>query len=118
MSEPSERLDEMKGSFVTTLRRNNKQIRDDRAITIAKTAKMLFKRSVEDLEFQLDNLRTDRDNMLDLNGNSTTAIINPSDFKGVEFVQDDLKMGLEIRNLEIKLEIANKRYVELFEGEE
>lgn len=107
-------LDAMKGAFVSSLRRNNKQIRDDRALSIAEDAKMLFKRKVEDINTQLKRTRRDRENMLDLGGTETTKIISPSDFNPEEFVEKDLKLGVDIRNLEIKLEIAQARYTELF----
>ena len=107
-------LKELKGSFVSSLRRNYKQIRDDRALKIAKTAQTLFKRKVEDLANQIDDFKMDRDNLLDLNGTSTTTIISASDFNAEEFVAKDLELGLQIRNLEIKYEIAYNRYNELF----
>ncbi len=107
-------LNDLKGSFVTSLRRNNKQIRDDRALAIAEDAQMIFKREVEDISTELKRVRRDRDNMLDLGGNNTTNIITLSDFDAKAFVAKDLDLGLKIRNLEIKLEIAEKRYNELF----
>ena len=107
-------LKELKGSFVSSLRRNYKQIRDDRALKIAKTAQTLFKRKVEDLANNIDDLKMDRDNLLDLNGTSTTTIISASDFNADEFVEKDLELGLKIRNLEIKYDIAAARYNELF----
>ena len=107
-------LKELKGSFVSSLRRNYKQIRDDRALKIAKTAQTLFKRKVEDLANQIDDFKMDRDNLLDLNGTSTTTIISASDFNAEEFVAKDLELGLQNRNLEIKYEIAYNRYNELF----
>lgn len=110
-------LDEMKGTFVTSLRRNNKQIRDDRALAIAEDAELLFKREVEDILTELKRVRRDRDNMLDLGGNNTTNIISLSDFNAKDFVDKDLQLGLKIRNLEIKLEIAQGRYNELFNEE-
>jgi len=119
MESPVEKqLNELKGSFVTSLRRNNKQIRDDRALSIAEDAQMLFKREVEDCATELKRLKRDRDNMLDLGGNETTKIISPSDFNAKEFVKKDLELGLKIRETEIKLEILTKRYNELFSGEE
>ena len=56
--------------------------------------------------------------MIDLGGISTTTIISPSDFDAKSFVQKDLDLGLRIRQLEIKHEIADKRYNELFGGVE
>lgn len=114
----ADQLGEMKGTFVASLRRNNKQIRDDRALSIAEDAEMLFKRQVEDITTQIKRLKRDRENMLDLGGTETTKIISPSDFDPTAFVEKDLDLGLKIRNLEIKLEIAQKRYHELFGGEE
>jgi len=107
-------LKQMKGSFVESLKRNNKQIRDDRALAIAEDAELIFKREVEDIQTELKRTKRDRDNMLDLAGNNTTNIISLSDFNAKDFVAEDLKLGLRIRELEIKLEVAQKRYNELF----
>ena len=119
MESPVEKqLNELKGSFVNSLKRNNKQIRDDRALSIAEDAKMLFKREVEDSATRLKRLKRDLENLLDLSGNETTKIISPSDFIAKDFVANNLKIGLAIRDEEIKFDILNKRYNELFEGEE
>lgn len=115
METPVEKqLDALKGSFVASLRRNNKQIRDDRAISISEDAELLYKRKVEDTQTLLKRLRRDRENMLDLAGTDTTKIISPTDFNGEEFVKKDLDLGLKIRETEITLEILQKRYNELF----
>lgn len=116
--ETTEALDQLKGSFVTSLRRNNKQIRDDRALAIAEDAELIFKREVEDITTALKVARRERDSMLDLGGTSTTTIISQSDFNAKDFVAKDLELGLKIRNLEIKLEIAANRYNELFTGKD
>jgi hypothetical protein len=107
-------LNELKGTFVSSLRRNNKQIRDDRALAIAEDAELIFKREVEDIQTALKVARRERDSRLDLGGNSTTTIISQSDFDAKAFVAKDLELGLKIRNLEIKLEIAAGRYNDLF----
>jgi len=41
---------EKQGAFLSSLKRNNKQIRDDRAIAIGESAQLIYKRAVEDLE--------------------------------------------------------------------
>lgn len=117
METTEEALNEMKGTFVTSLRRNNKQIRDDRALAIAEDAELIFKREVEDITTALKVVKRERDGMLDLGGNSTTTIISQSDFSAKDFVAKDLELGLKIRELEIKLEIASERYTNLFSGE-
>jgi len=117
METTEDQLNELKGTFVTSLRRNNKQIRDDRALAIAEDAELLFKREVEDIYTALEVTRRERDAMLDLGGKSTTTIISQSDFDAKEFVAKDLELGLKIRTLEIKLEIAESRYNGLFKGD-
>jgi len=114
MESTVEALNEMKGTFVGSLRRNNKQIRDDRALAIAEDAELIFKREVEDITTALKVAKRERDGMLDLGGTSTTTIISQSDFDAKAFVAKDLELGLKIRNLEIKLEIAAERYNSLF----
>lgn len=107
-------LDQMKGKFVESLRRNNKKIRDDRALAIAESVQMIFKREVEDLELEIKKIKRERDNMLDLSPSTADSLVVASDLDAKVFVQKDLELGLKIRNLEIKMEIAKTRYAHLF----
>lgn len=107
-------LEEMDGKFVQNLVRNNKKIREDRAIAIAESAQMIFKREVEDLELEIKGLRRDRENMLDLSPTNADSLVLATDFDAKAFVKKDLELGVKIRNLEIKLDIARNRYNELF----
>ena len=109
-------LDEMKGAFVGSLVRNNKKIREDRAIAIAEAAQMIYKREVEDLEMQIKQLKREREAMLDLSPTDAQSLVLASDFDAKNFVKKDVEMGLKIRNLEITIEIAKSRYELLFEG--
>lgn len=115
-NEPSETLQEMKGAFVGSLVRNNKKIREDRAIAIAEAAQMLYKREVEDTELKIKQLKRDREAMLDLSPTTADSLVLASDFDAKQFVERDIEMGVAIRQLEIKLEIAKDRYTHLFEG--
>jgi hypothetical protein len=110
----SETLEQMKGAFVGSLIRNNKKIKEDRAIAIAESAEMLYKRTVEDTQLRIKQLKRDRDAMLDLSPTDAQSLIMASDFDAKVFVDKDIKLGIEIRNLEITLEIAQKRYDHLF----
>lgn len=110
----SDQLSEMKGAFVGSLVRNNKKIREDRAIAIAEAAEMLYKRTVEDTELEIKQLRRDREAMLDLSPTDAQSLVLASDFNAQNFVEKDIKLGLAIRNLEIKLDIAKSRYDHLF----
>ena len=107
-------LDNLKGVFITSLQRNNKKIRDDRAIAIAEDAGLLYKREVEDLQIQIKRLIREREGMLDLSPTTADSLVLASDFDSAAFVAKDIELGVKIRNLEIKLEIADRRYKELF----
>jgi len=111
-----ETLSEMKGAFVGSLVRNNKKIREDRAIAIAEAAEMLYKRQVEDTELKIKQLRRDREAMLDLSPTDAQSLVLASDFDAQKFVEKDIQLGLAIRNLEITLEIAKTRYLHLFQN--
>ena len=109
-------LADMKGAFVGSLVRNNKKIRDDRAIAIAESAEMIYKRKIEDTEIQIKQLKRDREAMLDLSPTDAQSLVLASDFDATKFVEKDIQMGVLIRNLEITLEIATKRYNHLFKS--
>lgn len=115
-NEKSPALEEIKGAFVSSLVRNNKKIRDDRAIAIAEAAQMLYKREVEDTELKIKQLKRERESMLDLSPTTADSLVMASDFNAKEFVDKDIKLGVNIRNLEIQLEIAKARYSHLFEN--
>jgi len=111
--------DEVKqGAFVESLKRNNKQIKADRTEAISEDAQLIFKRKVEDLEVEAKRLKRKRENMLDLNSDNALSLKLAENFDSRLFVDEDIKLGVEIRNTEIKLEIAQARYKYLFGGEE
>ena len=105
------------GAFIQSLKRNNKQIRDDRAQAIGEDAELLYKRQVEDLDVGISRMKRDQENMLDLSPENSMSLKLASDFNADEYVKKDLELGVKIRNEEIKLEIAKKRYDYLFGGE-
>ena len=108
--------EEVKGAFISSLKRNNKQIRDDRATAISETTQMLYRRKVEDLEVELKQMMRERENMLDLSPTNSQSLVLASDFKAQEFVEKEIDLGVKIRNTEITLEIARERYNYLFGG--
>ena len=107
---------EMTGAFIDSLKRNNKQIRTDRATASAEDAQIMYRRLVEDLEVKIKRMRRDRENMLDLSPDNALSLKLASDFDSDEYVKKDIELGVNIRNAEIKLEIATKQYKYLFEG--
>ena len=106
-------MDLMSTKFGTVLTRSNKNIRDDRALNIAEDAELSYKRKVENLEKDLKVLFRQRIGMLDLSPGNTYSLKLES-FDPEMFVEKHTNLGLEIRNLEIKLEVAKAGYAELF----
>jgi hypothetical protein len=105
---------EKQGMFISSLKRNNKQIRDDRASAIADVAQLKYKRKVEDLEMSIRDMKREQDNMLDLSPTNAQSLIIASDFDADAYIAKDLELGVRIRNEEIRLDIAKKRYEFLF----
>ena len=104
------------GAFVASLRRNNKQIKDDRAAVIAEDAQMTYKREVENLVMAIKRMKRERENMLDLSPENTFSLMLGKNFDGPKFVEVDTKLAVDIRNSEIKLELMQERYAYLFGG--
>jgi hypothetical protein len=102
------------GAFFANLNRNNKSIKRDRAVAIAEDAQLLYKREIEDLEVQRRKLQRERQNMLDLSPTNADSLVLASDFNAKAFVEKDIEIGVKLRNIEIKLDIAKKSYDELF----
>jgi len=102
------------GAFLSALKRNNKQIREDRATAIVESAQLIYKRKVEDLEVSIKQMQRDQENMLDLSPTNAQSLVMASDFDSAKYVEKDIEIGVKIRNAEITLEIAKKRYAYLF----
>lgn len=104
------------GVFFTSLKRNNKQIRDDRATAIAEDTELVYKRRIEDLKLSIKKMTREQENMLDLSPTNAQSLILASDFDSVTYADKDIDLGVKIRNAEITLAIATKRYKHLFGG--
>lgn len=102
------------GRFAQMLRRSNKEIKDDRAIAIAEQAEMQYRREVEDMQMHLRRLERKRENKLDMSPTNADSLILGEDFDAPRFTEEDIELGVQIRNLRIKLEIAEERYNTLF----
>lgn len=108
---------ETQGAFISSLKRNNKQIRDDRAQAIGEDTQMIYKRHIEDIELSIKKMKREQENMLDLSPTDAHSLVLASDFDSTAYADKDIALGIKIRNEEIKLEIAKRRYLYLFGGE-
>lgn len=107
---------EPQGAFLVSLKRNNKQIRDDRAQAIHEDTELIYKRNIEDLDVSIKRMKREQENMLDLSPTDARSLVLATDFDSVAYSAKDIELGVKIRNAEIKLEIARKRYNYLFGG--
>ncbi len=106
----------VEGAFLLSLKRNNKQIKDDRATAIGEIAQITYKRTIEDLELSIKRMKRDQENMLDLSPDHALSLIVADKFDSRQYTDKDIDIGIQIRNAEIKLEISRKRYAYLFGG--
>ena len=102
------------GAFQDSLMRNNRKIRQDRAVVIVESAYINYKRLVEDLDLEIKQVKRDRENMLDLSPTTAQSLVVASDFDAPEFVKKDIALGVKIRNLEITRDVAKQRFIHLF----
>lgn len=114
----NEQNNQVDGAFFSSLKRNNRQIRDDRATAISEDTQLVYKRRIEDLQLSIKKMKREQDNMLDLSPTNAQSLILASDFDSVLYAEKDVDLGVKIRNSEITLEIATTRYNYLFGGTE
>jgi len=100
--------------FMSSLVRNNKQLKEDRAAAIYEDTKLTYKRLIEDLEISIRKMKREQENMLDLGVTNTTSLIVPSDFDHAAYASKDSQLSLKIQMAEKELEIKNDRYIYLF----
>ena len=112
--DPTQELKSRAGTFVTSLTRNNKQIRDDRALAIVKATEKYHRRKVEDIADSIDQLEQDQENSLDLSPKDAQSLVMASDFNSGQFVQDDVNRSVKIHNEGVRLQAAKERYYKLF----
>ena len=110
-------MEDLKGAFVASLQRNNRQLRDDRARAISEDTELSYRRTIEDIDRRIKSLQRDQESMLDLGHTSKDTIIAVSDFKTETFVEKDIQLSVAMRQEQIRLEEAKKRYAYLFGGD-
>lgn len=107
-------IDPTGGAFGTSLHRNNKAIRRGRANALAADASTMYRRLVEDLELELRQLRRRQEDLLDLSPTDANSLVPAADFDAEAFAADDHALSVQIRNVEIRLELAAARLRFLF----
>ena len=107
-----------KGKFVTILQRSNKDIKDDRAFALGEDTQLMFRRTIEDMKFDLKKSNRELANMLDLSPDNAITLMTPSNFDAGKFVAKNIELAVKVYNQEVKVQIAEKQYAELFGEDE
>lgn len=102
------------GAFGASLKRNNKQIREDRANAIVEDAEVSYRRVLEDDCQKYRRLKVDRENMLDMSPENSTSLKLASDFDAQSWSAKDVEISVNMRALAIKINVAAERYETLF----
>jgi len=105
-----------KSSFFNNISRSNKELRQDRALIIAKATEKALRRKVEDFNDKLESLKLSLENLMDINPSNTHTIINPSDFDPGAYIRTAEEIDLKIRDITIRRDLAQERYEQLFEN--
>lgn len=106
--------EQLGGAFVTSLKRNNSKIREERAIMITEDAYTMYKRKAEDIEMTIKQIRRRREAMMDLSPTDAASLQPAKDFKAIDYVETDLNLSVELRQLEIQLDVCKERIAYLF----
>ncbi len=102
------------GAFRRSLMRNNTEIRQDRAESLAGDAETFYRRQVEDLDLELRRLQRSQEDLLDLSPTDADSLVLAVDFDSEAYAAKDLAMAVQIRNTRIKRDLATTRYQTLF----
>ncbi len=102
------------GALYQSLSRTNAQIRQERGDAIAEDLEMTYKREVEDIEMALKRLERKQVNMFDFSPTNAQSLVMAKELDSQDIKDQDMAIGLQIRNTKIRLDIAKKRYEHLF----
>lgn len=102
------------GIVGASLGRTNAQIRHDRGNAIAEDLEMSFRRGVEDKRIKLKRFIRDRDAMFDFSPTNALSLVLVKDLDTASIRDRDESLTIQIRQIKIELEEAEKRYEELF----
>lgn len=106
--------EEVQGSLYQSLARSNKDIRDQRGRALAEQMETAYRRNIEDLRYDIKELKRKRENMFDFSPTNSQSLVLAKEVEARSILKEDSTISLEIRNMEIRLEIAEARYLDLF----
>jgi len=106
--------DELKGAFLESLKRTNKEIKEARAKSIGSSAETFYRRKIEDMDMEIQEMLREQEDMLDMSPSSALSLQLATDFKADVFTDTDVKLVKNIRNQKVILKEVAGRYEYLF----
>ena len=108
-------MEEKKTKFFEILKRENSQIKDERADRIAQSTKEAHIKLILDKKAKVDTLRNKMENMLDLSASPDVTVDNKlSDFDPQAFVYEYQDNAEKLQVAQLKYEVAIKVGEDLF----
>jgi hypothetical protein len=101
-----------KGLFLSKLTQSQGDTNAERVASIQELTHVTYKREVENLEMAIKDLEIKRDALIDFS--SQGDVVKVAEFNAAYFVEQDIKMSLELEKLAMVLEVVKKRYESLF----
>lgn len=109
-----ETADKNGGFLIASLSRSNRQIRQERGEAIAEDLQVVYQRKVEDLSMEIKRLLRKQENAFDFSPTNSQSLVMAKELESTDILDQDLAISMDIRNLRIKLAIAQQRYNFLF----
>ena len=103
----------MKGEFALQVLRNPKQIKADRGLAIVEETQLVYRRTIEDIDMNINKMNRTKRAMTDLSPADKTSL-NFADFNSLDFVKRHSDLAMAIRQEKIKLNSAKQEYNTLF----
>lgn len=102
------------GALLTSLLRNPSAVKKERAEMINRAGAKFYKRKIEDLQSELEELIAGRDAQLDMSPSDINKIVTAAEFQSKEFCEKDMDFTMRIREVRVQLEEFLPRYETLF----
>ena len=96
------------------LKNDKVQVKEKRIDLLYKEAEKVYKRKIEDIEREMQDLKLEREGLIDLTTLDGDNVEKPQDIDWEYIAHEDINIGIKLKNHEIWIEEAKKRYQELF----
>jgi hypothetical protein len=81
---------------------------------LAEQIETAFRRDLEDLRYDIKDMKRRRTNMYDFSPTNSQSLVMAKDVEARSILKDDKALSIEIRNKQIEIDIMEDRYLELF----